>query len=467
MKKIIRKIIAAFFMVIMCITPVISSLAEGDDPCLERDDYIIDDNIGEHEDLTCSQLEILNEVNESISRISDEEAEISIEEEMDTDIATFALNNNEIYTNAYMYPNNPRTKVDIIEYDKNGKYSYVHSFNQGRLAHLSSANATSDASNVVEDVFCELSWLGFHHGLKSGKKASDYPYDAKEYLPQEIQTKIALSLYYFDNFFENRNNLPPHFNYFFKQCLVWYWTNTYKGHYKAESGYTRYEVGNGQTYNGKSVATMFSEYFWGAVNYANKNVNSAIGNIYVYVKTGQPVCTWDITFLKKYPEVEIQINKVNEVGTKLPDAEFTIYTDEACTKVKEVKKTDANGIIKFGDIKPDIKYYICETKAPKGYNLIYGSNNKPKIITFEYKTDSSTETEGVYVDGVLLDQSGDFKLINITDDNIAALLTVKNYTLQKLPETGNIKRCSFTIIGLIIIYVYIVLSHKRHNEMSL
>ena len=461
MKKIIKRIIASSFMVIMCLTPVILSLAEGNEPLLERDDYIIDDNIGEHEDLTSSQLEILKEVNESITRISDEEDNTYIEDNMQADISTFGLYNNEIYTNGYMYPNNPKTKVDIIEYDKNGNYSYVHSFNQGRLAHLSSANATNNASNVVEDMFCELSWFGFHYGLKSGKKASDYPVNSNEYLPQEIQTKIALSLYYFDNFFKDKNNIPPHYDYFFKQCLVWYWTNTYKGHYKAQSGYTRYEVGNGQTYNGRSVAGMFSDYYWGAVNYANKNVNIAEGDVYVYSKVGQPVCTWDIAFKKIVKDVEIQINKVNELGTKLPNAEFTIYTDAARTKVKEVKKTDANGIIKFGNIKPETKYYICETKAPDGYNLIYGSDNKPKVITIEYRQESSSSAEGIYADGILLNKSGDNKVISITDENITASLTVKNHTLNKLPETGNIKRNSITILGIMLMGMYVIIKQKR------
>ncbi len=53
----------------------------------------------------------------------------------------------------------------------------------------------------------------------------------------------------------------------------------------------------------------------------------------------------------------------------LPYAGFTMYADEACTKVLQTIKTGKDGIAHFDNIKFGTTVYIKETSAPAGYEL--------------------------------------------------------------------------------------------------
>ena len=79
---------------------------------------------------------------------------------------------------------------------------------------------------------------------------------------------------------------------------------------------------------------------------------------------------------------EVPVNKVIEVqkydketgqaaargkGATFAGAEYTIFTDAACTMLVEVIKTDANGYAKSSEL-PIAAYYVKETKAPVGYD---------------------------------------------------------------------------------------------------
>ena len=70
-------------------------------------------------------------------------------------------------------------------------------------------------------------------------------------------------------------------------------------------------------------------------------------------------------------ESYVNIKKVdgNHTERVLPNAEFTMYEDEQCTKVIKKVLSDKDGIAHFNNIQFGKTVYIKETKAPKGYKI--------------------------------------------------------------------------------------------------
>lgn len=82
--------------------------------------------------------------------------------------------------------------------------------------------------------------------------------------------------------------------------------------------------------------------------------------------------TFDITWPDVPQTTYIEIKKTDgETGAAnaaFAGAQYTVYTDSACTSVKEVLTLDANGYAKSGELELGT-YYVKETKAPQNYNL--------------------------------------------------------------------------------------------------
>lgn len=62
----------------------------------------------------------------------------------------------------------------------------------------------------------------------------------------------------------------------------------------------------------------------------------------------------------------VTFTKVDEKGRPLQGAEFTLYTDAACTHSLATATSDANGRVEFAK-QPGGTYYLKETKAPQGH----------------------------------------------------------------------------------------------------
>ena len=62
----------------------------------------------------------------------------------------------------------------------------------------------------------------------------------------------------------------------------------------------------------------------------------------------------------------VTFTKADEKDRPLQGAEFTLYTDAACTRSLETVTSDANGRVEF-EKQPGGTYYLKETKAPQGH----------------------------------------------------------------------------------------------------
>lgn len=76
---------------------------------------------------------------------------------------------------------------------------------------------------------------------------------------------------------------------------------------------------------------------------------------------------------------DLIIHKINDKNKKLDGAEFALYADKACTSEIAKGVTENGGVLKFEDLQVDVKYYLQETKAPKGYRLPVDAFGKPVI----------------------------------------------------------------------------------------
>ena len=64
----------------------------------------------------------------------------------------------------------------------------------------------------------------------------------------------------------------------------------------------------------------------------------------------------------------VTFTKADEMNRPLQGAEFTLYTDAACTRSLETVTSDVNGRVEFTP-QPGGTYYLKETKAPQGHAL--------------------------------------------------------------------------------------------------
>ena len=120
--------------------------------------------------------------------------------------------------------------------------------------------------------------------------------------------------------------------------------------------------------------------------------------------------------------ISLDINKVNEDGEKLSNSEFTLYRNSSLTSV--VSKG-----LSFKGLSPGTIYYLKETKAPSGYQLL-GK-------TLEVKVDSS----------------GKITIPNyeVTSQNGKHQVTIVNQEINVLPNTGGVGIVPFIVVGLVLI----------------
>ncbi|MCF0260605.1 MAG: LPXTG cell wall anchor domain-containing protein, partial [Erysipelotrichaceae bacterium] len=140
-------------------------------------------------------------------------------------------------------------------------------------------------------------------------------------------------------------------------------------------------------------------------------------------------------------DAELEILKENNLQEKLSGAEFSLYSDEACTDLIESGSTDEDGTVRFKHLKNQQTYYLKETKAPANHQMETDDKGQAKIWQI---TPNLIPVQNVYefkVNGVTVtpDTPAENLKVQLDQDSKTAVLhlTVSNKMIEsKLPNTG-------------------------------
>lgn len=175
------------------------------------------------------------------------------------------------------------------------------------------------------------------------------------------------------------------------------------------------------------------------------------------------------------------LEKKNETGlTPLSGAEFTIYSDEACTNAISFVKTGNNYVKSTASgavtaIPADFTvsglapgyYYVKETTTPRGY---FAPEGIFKLTLAAAKDAGSTEYSGA------LDADGSTFTANDNDEGLVVergvvtnnanrySVSLKNALTPVLPSTGGAGTVMFTVGGVAVMVLAAVLFLKRKRE---
>lgn len=135
------------------------------------------------------------------------------------------------------------------------------------------------------------------------------------------------------------------------------------------AGYTLRVTKIGNTYRDAALGDGFADYDVtnDTVKY-RKTGDSAYRDVHMWEEDGVQHFAQEALLVVRNEGVRgaVTFTKADEMNRPLQGAEFTLYTDDACTRSLETVTSDANGRVEFTP-QPGGTYYLKETKAPNGH----------------------------------------------------------------------------------------------------
>lgn len=135
------------------------------------------------------------------------------------------------------------------------------------------------------------------------------------------------------------------------------------------AGYTLRVTKIGNTYRDATLNDGFADYDVtnDAVKY-RKNSDSAYRDEHMWTEDGVQHFAQEALLVVRNEGVRgaVTFTKADEMNRPLQGAEFTLYTDAACTHLLATATSDETGRVQF-EKQPGGTYYLKETKAPQGH----------------------------------------------------------------------------------------------------
>ena len=135
------------------------------------------------------------------------------------------------------------------------------------------------------------------------------------------------------------------------------------------AGYTLRVTKIGNTHRDAALGDGFADYDVtnDTVKY-RKNSDSAYRDVHMWEEDGVQHFAQEALLVVRNEGVRgaVTFTKADEMNRPLQGAEFTLYTDAACTHPLATATSDANGRVEF-EKQPGGTYYLKENKAPNGH----------------------------------------------------------------------------------------------------
>lgn len=167
----------------------------------------------------------------------------------------------------------------------------------------------------------------------------------------------------------------------------------------------------------------------------------------------------------KVSTYNLEIPKVNNHGKSLDGAEFTLYSDKACTKAIDKKVTE-NGKLMFTGIKDRTHYYFKETKAPQGYRIPVDADGNVHVYEVYAESTPQNGVFDFYVDGTkyTVDKtSGEIHLAGDAGNRIVSVQITNGVGIQ-LPNTGSNLMIPLLLIGCLLMGSVVFINYRNKKN---
>ena len=164
----------------------------------------------------------------------------------------------------------------------------------------------------------------------------------------------------------------------------------------------------------------------------------------------------------------LKLTKTNDHDKLLDGAEFTLYSDEQCTKVLDTQ-VSKNGTLEFKGLKDRTHYFFKETKAPDGYRIpLDNTTQKPHVYSLYVESTPSKNIFDYFVDGVkyTLDKNNVNDAIHVEGNAANRVVSVRivNMVGVQLPVTGSYLMYPLMLTGVGLMSLGFIKTRMKHKE---
>lgn len=158
------------------------------------------------------------------------------------------------------------------------------------------------------------------------------------------------------------------------------------------------------------------------------------------------------------------IHKTDLSENRLEGAEFTLYTERDCLNEVEKGMTDEEGLLRFHALKVGKKYYLKETKAPAGYQIMTEDGEQHIYEIYALSTPANDDFL-FYIDGKEYHSgdTGEFTLSGTKADR-EIHMTITNEVEFILPDTGSYAMLAMPAVGLALCSLSMYFTKKEREK---